>query len=155
MEGNEVSHLPGIAVTNDLDLDVLSEDGLENALDKILIHPSLHLAHPNAVREENYGKVRGSKYLPEGLGRLVGGRHRGSGGEVLLARSVHARAISRSAGGAGSRIFGHFDCGSQLWNRGNRGKCGGTNMKLLKKKNQNLEVRRKMMCRLERKNKCE
>jgi hypothetical protein len=42
----QVLYIPGIAVANDLDLDALAKDGLEDVLNKILVHPALHLAHP-------------------------------------------------------------------------------------------------------------
>ena len=45
-------HLPRVTVTNDLDLNALSQDSLENILNEVLVHPAFHFAHP--TRHKNH-----------------------------------------------------------------------------------------------------
>jgi len=45
--------------------------------------------------------------LPEGLGRLIGGRHGGGGREVALAGAVHVGAGIAGTGGSLGRVVGH------------------------------------------------
>jgi hypothetical protein len=84
--------LPRVAVADDLDLNILTEQGREDVLDEVLIHPRLHLAHP------------------ESLGVLVG-RHGGLGqGSILVAVGL------RSTAGVASEIrHDADDCASVLY----------------------------------------
>jgi hypothetical protein len=44
-----VAGIARVAVTDDLDLDGLVEDGLIDLFDKVLVHPRLHLTHPQGL----------------------------------------------------------------------------------------------------------
>ena len=91
-------NLPGVLVANNLDIDGLVRAGTEHALDEVLVHPWLKLAHPkettlailSSAAETSLG------HLPEGILRLlVGGR-------------AERLDVATGGGSRGSRRETHF-----------------------------------------------
>lgn len=90
-EAQYQNHSPRVAVSNDFDLNSFGKKGREDVLDEVLIHPTLHLAHP------------------KGFGGLVRRGHRGRRREISIAGSIHVRTGIASAGRSLGRIVGHRD----------------------------------------------
>ena len=89
---------PRVLVANNLDIDGLVRAGTEHALDEVLVHPWLKLAHPNqAMLTMPSSKAEISLgYLPESILRLlVGGR-------------AERLDVATRGGSGGSRRETHF-----------------------------------------------
>lgn len=72
--GHKEGRSPRVAVTDDLHLNVLSDEGMEYLLNEVFVHPRFHLAHPKSL----------GSFVGGGHGGLVEGRVLGA---VLLVSS--------------------------------------------------------------------
>jgi hypothetical protein len=63
-------NVPGITVADNLDLNIGRKDSLEDVLNEVLVHPTLHLTHPkDCLVTEPPSRQRAS--VPEGLSSFV------------------------------------------------------------------------------------
>lgn len=99
--GRREEYIPRLAVADDLDADLVAHGSAESALDEVLVHPVVKIAHPVAC-ESASAKTRIDEvvFLPESASGLVGyrlgntGRRQrvhaaiAVGSHVLVVRSV-------------------------------------------------------------------
>lgn len=86
-------YIPRLAVADDLDADLITHGSAESALDEVLIHPVIKIAHPVACQSAAANmKVDDVVLLPESTGGLVGHRL----GDAGRRERVHAAVAVRS-----------------------------------------------------------
>lgn len=84
-------YIPRLAITNDLDADLVAHGSAEGALDEVLVHPSVQVAHPVACQLAAMKKIDDDVFLPESAGSLVGNRLGDAGGGERVHAAVAVR----------------------------------------------------------------